>query len=139
MRKIEDNGLLIAVIVNVKDFPNGMRFWGSEDTPLQFGSCVYTKGTILKPHVHKERDRIKKHKTQEFLYVIRGAIKTLFFNNDREYLCSEVLREGDCVLLYDGGHGFKVLKEGTTFIEVKNGPYVSVEADKEKFDDVRVS
>ena len=44
-----------------------------------------------------------------------------------------MMREGDFVCLYDGGHGFEIVKDGTKIIEVKLGKYTSVEDDKEKF------
>lgn len=138
MELINYDGIPVALIVNVKDFPNGMSFWTDDDSPLQFGSCVHPKGTVLQPHIHKERSRKRKHKTLEFLYVIKGAIRTTFYKLDRTRLCQRTLRAGDCVMLYDGGHGFKVLKEGTVFFEVKNGPYAGIEADKDKFDDTTV-
>lgn len=135
MEKIVDGDLLLALIVCKRDFPNGMNFWGSDDAPLQFGSCVYPKGVVLQPHIHKKRKRTRAHKTIELVCVLHGAIKTMFYSLDKVVVCTRVLREGDCVMLYDGGHGFKILKDNTVFIEVKNGPYVSVEADKEKFGD----
>jgi hypothetical protein len=36
-------------------------------------------------------------------------------------------------MLFDGGHEFKVLQNDTVFLEVKNGQYVDIETDKEKF------
>jgi hypothetical protein len=44
-----------------------------------------------------------------------------------------ILKAGDFIMLYDGGHGFKVLQDNTVFIEVKNGQFVTVEQDKDKF------
>ncbi len=133
MQYIKHNDLLVALIINKKDFPEGMEFWGPSEVPLQFGSCMYNKGKILQSHTHKVRERIPEHKTIEFLYVIQGSIKTTFYSLDKIPIVTKVLREGDCVMLYDGGHGFEILEDGTTFIEVKNGPYISIEADKEKF------
>ena len=133
MGHIIHDGKLLAQIVHKRDFPSGMQFWGKDESPLQFGSCVYNKGTELQPHIHKERKRIKRHRTIEFLYIVKGKIEANFYSPDKELVATRVLREGDCVMLYNGGHGFKVLADNTIFIEVKNGPYISVEADKEKF------
>jgi len=125
---------LFAMVVKRGEFPRGMEFWGADTSPLQFGSCIYDKGKVLVPHFHKERERIAKHKTREFLYIIKGKIEASFYAMDKTLKHTRVLEEGDCVMLVDGGHGFKVLEDDTIFIEVKNGPYVSVEADKVKFE-----
>ncbi len=134
IRRTRRGGRLpLALIINKRDFPAGMEFWGSETLPLQFGSCIYQKGKVLLPHIHKVRPRIPEHKTLEFLYIIRGSMEATFYSPIKELVSVIKLVEGDCVMLYDGGHGFKVLEDDTVFIEVKNGPYVSVEVDKEKF------
>lgn len=134
MEYIKDGELILALIVNVDDFPEGIKFWGDSDSPLQFGSCVYDKGKVLLPHIHKVRDRIPAHKTIEGLYIIAGMIKVDFYSLEKKLIQSRRLIEGDCVMLYDGGHSFTILKDDTIFIEIKNGPFVSVEADKERFE-----
>lgn len=126
--------LLLALIVKRAEFPKGMQFWGADNSPLQFGACVYDKGKVLLPHIHKMRERIPVHKTREFLYIISGKIEANFFTLEKKLVETRILETGDCVMLIDGGHGFKVLEKDTVFIEVKNGPYVSVEADKVKFE-----
>ena len=54
-----------------------------------------------------------------------------FFDVDQVYIISEVLEEGDFIILISGGHGFKMLEE-TEIVEVKQGPYIE-KKDKEKF------
>jgi len=133
MQRIEHNGLLLAIIVNETEFKSGMEFYGSEDAPLQFGSCVYNQGKVLQPHIHKVRERTLCHKTLECLYIIQGRLLATFYSLSKEPVIDMVLTSGSLVMLYDGGHGFEILEDDTIFIEVKNGAYVSVEADKEKF------
>lgn len=138
MEEIKYRGEILALVVNESEFPNGIRFWGDDNNPLQFGSCVYNSGVVLQPHVHKVRERIAEHRTIELLYVIRGGIRATFYNDSKETVATKILVAGDCALLLAGGHGFRIITDDTAFIEVKNGPYVSVEADKEKFDDSSV-
>lgn len=133
MRKVEHNGLLLAMIVNECEFRKGLLFYGSENAPLQLGSCVYDSGKKLQPHIHKIRERIPEHKTLECLYIRRGKMLAKFYSLEKKLVCEEILSTGDWVMLYDGGHGFEILEDNTMFVEVKNGQYVSVEADKEKF------
>ena len=42
-----------------------------------------------------------------------------------------MLTKGDIIILFQGGHGFKIL-EKTNIIEIKQGPY-DPENDKERF------
>jgi mannose-6-phosphate isomerase-like protein (cupin superfamily) len=63
------------------------------------------------------------------LFVRSGKLKVDFYSNDRQYLESTVLGQGDVILLASGGHGFEMLEE-TELIEVKQGPYAGDE-DKE--------
>lgn len=133
MEYIKSGETLIALIVNKREFPAGMEFWGPDNSPLQLGSCVYPKGKKLQSHIHKERIRIPEHKTVECLYIIEGLMEATFYSRNKDIIDIRTLVEGDCLMLYEGGHGFRILENNTKFIEVKNGPYVSVEADKEKF------
>jgi hypothetical protein len=55
-------------------------------------------------------------------------VKIDFYSEQKEYLFSRDLFEGDVVMLCSGGHGFKFIKK-SEIIEVKQGPY---QGDKEK-------
>ena len=58
-----------------------------------------------------------------------------FYDENRKYIESRIIRKGDIVLLAHGGHGFKML-EATEMFEVKQGPYCG-EMDKTRFDTVK--
>ena len=55
-----------------------------------------------------------------------------FYTDDKEYLKSVVVTDGDVILLVSGGHGFECLEE-TMMLEVKQGPYAG-ENDKIRFE-----
>ena len=57
-----------------------------------------------------------------------------FYTNREKYLFSKKLYSNDIIMLSNGGHGFKVLKD-VKMIEVKQGPY-SLLKDKVKFERV---
>ena len=57
-----------------------------------------------------------------------------YYDDDRNYLESRVLNQGDVALLAYGGHGFEML-EDSEMIEVKQGPYVG-EMDKVRFEPI---
>lgn len=135
LRYIKANEIVIAIIGNMNDISLGKNFYGSVELPLQVGTFYLTKGDELQPHIHKVRNRQFKTKTIEFIYIVQGALKAVFYDNDKKKIGCEVLREKDFVILYDGGHGFRSLKESTKLIEVKLGSFTNIEDDKEKFDD----
>jgi mannose-6-phosphate isomerase-like protein (cupin superfamily) len=90
-------------------------------------------GKVIDPHVHNPVPR-QVHYTQEVLFIKRGKLRVDFYNDQRDYLESRVLREGDVILLASGGHGFEVLEE-LEMIEVKQGPYAG-EMDKTRIESV---
>ena len=69
--------------------------------------------------------------TSEVLIVRRGRCEMDIYNNERELVATRQLRQGDIMLMVDGGHGFRML-EDTVFLEVKQGPYTGVD-EKERF------
>ena len=133
MNDIKYKDVLVASIGNIYNMQEEKVFSANPSDPLQYGVFKLPKGEILQRHIHKTRRRLTPHKTLEYLYIVSGALEVTFYTLDKEVLCSRVLTTGDFVMLYDGGHGFKSLLDGTRFIEIKNGPYIGVEYDKEKF------
>ena len=88
-------------------------------------------GYEIKPHIHKKISK-KIEFTQEVLFIKSGKLRVDFYNNEKQYLESKILIEGDVILLSEGGHGFKVIDECEIF-EVKQGPYDEIN-DKERFE-----
>ena len=72
--------------------------------------------------------------TTEVILLLKGILKIDFYNEKRKYLFSKILNKNDIVMLIEGGHGFKVIKD-IEMLEVKQGPY-SISKDKVKFDGV---
>ena len=133
MYQIRHNGMLIASGGNVDDIEEGSHFYGDGSEMLQWGTMLYNKGKILQPHIHKQINRQYKHPTQEFMYIISGSVRATFYSHKKKVISSRVLDAGDFVCLYSGGHGFEILENGTKIIEVKHGPFMGTEKDKEKF------
>ena len=70
--------------------------------------------------------------TTEVIIILDGILRVDFYNNKEKYLFSKKLYSNDIIMLSNGGHGFKVLKD-VKMIEVKQGPY-SLSKDKLKFE-----
>lgn len=129
MKTIARNGITYAVIGSINEATEGWTFCSEQESPLQYGFGLFQFGDKLSPHFHKVRERIKQHKTQEFIYVARGSVMVDFYN-DEEQISSHLLSMGSFVFLIDGAHGFRVVSNDTCLIEIKNGPFVSTELDK---------
>ncbi len=125
------SGVLLAIVVR-DDFVGGQyNFLTPDDFPMQLGVSQYESGQVIQPHLHVDTNR-DVSQTQEFIYVKRGRVRLHLYASDRVLVAQVELRDGDCVLLANGGHGFDVL-EGTQMIEAKQGPYLGV-GDKIRFE-----
>ena len=90
---------------------------------------------IILPHKHNKRKKAaiaKIDTTTEVLVILKGILRVDFYNSKEKYLFSKKLYANDLIMLSNGGHGFKVLKN-VEMIEIKQGPYF-ISKDKVKFD-----
>jgi hypothetical protein len=130
VERIEAEGKPIAIIVR-NDFNRpGVNFFSPYDFSQQLGILVHPPGHEVKAHVHNVIARDVRV-TQEVLFVIEGKIEISLFNENRAFITSRLLTQGDTILLAYGGHGIKIL-EPSKILEVKQGPYAGIE-DKEFF------
>ena len=123
-------GKPLAYIVRSEIAPKKTTFLTPSDFKQQVGFVVYPKGGEIQRHVHRplERHLIG---TSEVIVVRQGRCEIDIYNNQRQLVATEQLREGDILLMVDGGHGFRML-EDTVFLEIKQGPYTGLD-DKERF------
>ena len=66
--------------------------------------------------------------------MLKGKLRIDFYNDKKKYLFSKKIYARDIIMLVNGGHGFKVLKD-IEMIEIKQGPY-NLSADKIKFNKI---
>ncbi len=85
------------------------------------GFMSYKEGKVIQAHYHKPVLREVVH-TNEALFVRKGRIRVDFYDDNNDYLFSEIIGAGDVLLLISGGHGFEVLEE-CEMVEIKQGPY----------------
>ena len=69
--------------------------------------------------------------TSEVLFIRTGKVEVDLYTNEKKFIATRVLNQGDILLLVSGGHGFRMLEE-TVMVEVKQGPYIGLE-EKERF------
>ena len=134
IEKIFNQKKLYALIVrNSYKKKKGVSFFTDKNATQQFGYMNHKKDYIILPHRHNKRQS-KILLTTEVIIILKGILRVDFYNNKKKYLFSKKLYANDLIMLSNGGHGFKVLKD-TQMIEVKQGPY-SLSMDKVKFEKV---
>lgn len=131
IRTISKDDNIYAIIIPKNFEKDGPEFFTPSDFSQQLGYMKYPKGHIIDPHIHKLAIREVRY-TQETIIVKSGRIRVDIYSQDKNYMLSEELSAGDVILLAAGGHGFKFLEE-SELIEIKQGPYISFEVDKERF------
>lgn len=124
------NEVVLALILRAGYRAEGIQFFTPDHFSQQLAYMNRPRGYVIPPHVHNPVAR-EVHFTREVLFLRSGRMRADFYDDDRNYLESRVLYQGDVLLLAFGGHGFEML-EPCEVIEVKQGPYTG-EGDKTRF------
>ncbi len=119
--EIKDGKKLVALIFKHALRAEGVKFLTPNNYTLQLGLLEHPRGKEVRPHRHPNL-KYNVNTTQEFIYVEKGSIQAIFFNNNWSVLKKIKLNKGDFMLCISGGHAFKMLA-ATRLIEVKQGPY----------------
>ena len=133
MRVIYDGETALAVVHKKNDWKQGLDFLTENESFVQVGTWWYNKGRRLAMHSHKEYTR-EANLTQEIVFVVSGSMIANILNSSLELIESVVLSQGDLAIMLDGAHGYEILEDDTKIVEAKNGPFVSVEKDKVKYE-----
>ena len=123
--EIRNKKILYALIIKKKRrfIKSGVDFITKDNDLLQLGFINHKKNHHIKSHIHLKKPRLINYCT-EVLLVEKGKVKIKFFdNNNSDIKKDKILNKGDIIILFQGGHGFKIL-EKTQIIEIKQGPYV---------------
>jgi hypothetical protein len=124
---------ILAIILRASFAADGIRFFTPDAFSQQLAYMNRPTGYVIPPHVHNPVVR-EVEITREVLFIRSGRVRVDFYDDNREYIGSQIVSQGDVLLLASGGHGFEML-EPTEMIEVKQGPYVG-EQDKTRFEPV---
>ena len=122
---------LLAIIIRASYVAEGISFFTPDSFSQQLGYMNRPAGYHIPPHVHNPLTREVEY-TNEVLFIKSGRLRVDFYTENKIYLESAILQQGDVILLARGGHGFEML-EPTEIIEVKQGPYAG-EKDKTRFE-----
>ena len=121
--------IILAVFIENKSIDNSRNDLSNENDFLQVNARKFEEIIEIKPHKHLKRDS-QTLLTQEAWIIFKGKILAKIYDLDDSLIYDRELNEGDCTVLFQGGHSLKVLQKGTVMYEIKNGPYLGIEKDK---------
>jgi hypothetical protein len=130
LETIRHGGSILAIIIMDSFHRPGVNFFTPENFSQQVAYLHHPRGKIIEAHLHNPVHR-EVLVTQEVLHIKKGKLRVDFYDPQKRYLESRILRTGDTIILVSGGHGFEILDE-TEMIEVKQGPYLG-DNDKTRF------
>jgi len=134
IKKIFYKKKILALIITPSKFKKrGVHFTSPNNFTKQVGIINYPKNHLIKPHTHKKYLR-KIYRTSEVLFIKKGELRVDFYNNKKKYLFSKIVRKNEMIILHEGSHGFKILKN-CSIIEIKQGPFVKT-LDKTRFNKI---
>lgn len=133
MREIVKDGKILARHITPDDIKPGLISLTNDDEFLQVVAWGhYEKGKYLQDHWHNEFERTAM-RTYEVVYIVKGAIEVRLFDLDLVPVETLTVGQGEMLILLESAHGYTILEEDTTVLEIKNGPFMGVEKDKTKF------
>jgi len=126
----DDNCLLGIILKKDKIFDKEKHFFTDDNAEMQIASFDLSKNTVIQNHIHLDQKR-NIRTTSEVIIVFDGLIEVSIYDKNLNLITIETISAGEVVVLFEGGHGIKVL-EDTKFIEAKQGPYL-MDKDKKRF------
>lgn len=96
---------------------------------IQVALLQLPQGKTFPAHQHLPTERVTIG-TQETWIIVYGNVMVYYYDTNGEYLCERMLAGGDCTITLAGGHTYKAITKALVY-EVKNGPYLGIEKDKE--------
>lgn len=133
IEEIKHDDIILAIILRRDYRSDGINFFTPNIFSQQLAYMNRPMGYVIAPHVHNSVAR-EVHFTKEVLFIKSGKVRADIYSDQKDYLKSVILHQGDVILLAHGGHGFEML-EDSEIIEVKQGPYVG-DIDKTRFSPV---
>jgi cupin fold WbuC family metalloprotein len=103
-----------------------------EEHFLQCSFMCLEKNQTFQAHKHIEKSRSYSNQiAQESWIVIKGQIKSIFYDIDDSLLTEVILNPGDASFTLYGGHNYLIMQPDTVVYEYKTGPYEGQALDKE--------
>lgn len=133
MHEIKTGGTVLARHITQDDIKPGLNFFSGDAEFVQVGIWGhYGAGKEMQAHIHNPFDRVSS-RTCEVLYVIKGRVEASIYDLKEELVEQLPVNQGEILILLECGHGYRIMSEDTTVLEVKNGPYAGAEKDRYRF------
>lgn len=129
MKEIKKDNILYAVYAPF-EFQEGSIWYGDAKQALQVQRMGYHTGKCFKLHRHKFRLRQTEY-TQECFVIVQGCLLACLYDDNKEFIAGLTLTQGDMLIVFKGWHEFYVKDNNTVCYEIKNGPFTTIEEDKE--------
>ena len=130
--EIKERGLVLARHIPASvAWSSGLKFFSSDSDYQQVGTWGYEQGKNLLAHSHNKVSR-EVLWTQEVLYIRAGRVCAEIYDTADQKVAELEAGAGDILMLLHGGHGYRILEDGTQVLEIKNGPYVGADADRRR-------
>ena len=97
IEQIINNNKLLSVIIRTNYKSEGINFFTPDEFSQQLAYMNRAKNYVIPPHVHNTVQR-DVHFTQEVLFIKSGKVRVDFYDDNKVYLESRVLHQGDVVL-----------------------------------------
>ena len=120
---------LILTLIRKEDITHSRHNITPDEQFLQAGAKKLKVDEYFPPHHHLPCEKIAT-RTEEAWVILNGRVEGKFYDLDHKLLETFVLNDGDCIVLYRGGHSLRNLDEDTIMYEFKTGPYYGREQDK---------
>lgn len=130
MKPITYKDEVVAIFHKANEWKEGLDFLTPDTTYIQAGTWNYNKNKVLKAHRHKHNPRVI-NRTQETFILLSGKLRVELYDDNNDIFLKEELSAGDIGIIFNIGHGYYILEDNTKVLEVKPGPFTSVENDKE--------
>ena len=132
IKEVKYKGEILARHIPADAWADGLGFYSQDEEFIQVGSWQYNEGKELLKHIHNPVERVVV-RTQEVLYIKKGSIKAQIFSLDEVLVDELIVKEWDCLILLNSGHGYEILQDNTQVLEIKNGPYLGANIDRRRF------
>jgi len=132
MKEIKQKGIVLARLITEADAKEGLNFFSEDSDYIQVGMWKnYELGKELGAHIHNAVAKTA-NRTHEILFIIRGCIEASIYDLNGNYVDKLTVQQGEILVLLECGHGYTIKAEGTTVLEVKNGPYLGADIDRRR-------
>ena len=128
MERIHHQGKTFAIVLRKDLKVEKSTFLTPDESSLQLGFIIHTKGYVETPHIHKPVERVIRN-LQQMLFVEKGLVALDFFSDAGEMVKSVEVGQGDTILIMEGVHSIRVLQD-LKCLTVKQGPFLGAGEDK---------